>query len=1680
MENFKTVNKNRSVADNVNNSTLRSDLPTINLPYNQLSSLMIRSRSLSQSRSHPRDQRAKNAKRTSGGEKTLRQAYDESMRLNQKFIKANKSFIKYKKSTKLKEIERLKVMEALEEKLKNAEIEIASKNDTILRLKFGISVEQSKDQSDTSAMIITSQLKKDETFNELINDLVETVIDSEDTLHQSFARESAIQSKVLQRSSILMQAARDEYESQIENLSKALQSNQQKLDDRDMEWRQQQSELLAKNDGLKAKHHSLIKEITALEEMHKMNLEEVMASLRDMETERHEALRESQVAMAGNDQQFEKYQAKIKELTRENNDLMRLNQKFVKANNAFLKYKKSKKLQELDKKQEQASRIEELQHKLSEWHVKKEQELKAQQSGVSQNKNELMESMAERESIHMQAARDEYESRIVQLSYELKSKQEEIDDMQSQGQQSELLAENDGLRKQNNELKAKHHSLIDEITALEETHKMHMQEVMVSLNELEAERDEIMRESQEAMRLNQKFVKANAAFIKYKKSIKLKEMAQLIDDSNAKIEKYEKENDDLKEQVIKLQKWNENQSGKQKVNGSDIEELEKKLDKKDLEFENMKNENDKLCKMMGVESREKLCKAINAAVELRKNQHNKSIQKDEAAQKQAQIIGDLHKNMDKLNEVIKGKDEEIHGLTNDLMETMADKDGESKRSSIQMQAARDEYEHQIANLSKELQSKQEEIDDMQSQNGELKANHHALIDEITELEESHKMHMQEVMVSLGELEKEREEYKKEKNQLMETMIDSENRINGNKFKEIALLKASLQSMQIHMENDLKEEVEAKDQIIEELTSEKNNLMETMIDSENRMHLLFVAKIVSKNNEIEQLKGQIEKADGMQHELFDELTALRANKQIIGDLSVELSKLNEIIKAKDDLLKTSQDALVAKNGIFKKYEETIKDLTKQKNDLAREKNDLLQNWKKQNVEVIDGLNKKAKGYEEEMNKLKAELTGYELSMNENEQSKSMINELKKKMHEKDLENDKLMKQLGEQSKLHATIKKYEQEKGEMANKMNDIDAKNQELLNRIDGMENDLKRGTQAKDQIIEEKNNLMETMIDSENRMHETFVARISSKNNEIEQLKTALQSQTERHHDLEMVMSINKQELAKLQSKLEAITIENANHLQHGLSAELNALRAEKQHQVQIIGDLNDEMKKLNGVLESKDDLLRTSQEALVVNKEKFEKYEATIKGLTGEKNDLSKEVEELKLSLQKQQTEVTDLKESNKQQSKVIDDLNKKMKGSDKEMNKLKAELTGYELSMNENEQSESMIKELEIKMNEKDLEMQKIKLENDNLMKQMGECKEKLRETVIAVTELRKHAQSDSIRQQHYEDELAELHTVVQIYEQEKGEVKNKINELDIKNQESLKQINGMEKDLQDKKEKIIGLNHKYDYLYESKIKEMEDEQIQNKPQELLTTKVNETESKNEMHRDLDLNEKLQKFERTIRAKDEQLRVSRQSLFDNQQKYEREIANLLNSSGPAQHKKIKSIKAQNYYQQAWIRTDKECKALRRKSRGFIGEIEKLKRFMKSIRVNGGRFIMDDASMSKSSIPFSSGRKNTGEAGQLRLSLLESEEKRKDLEIKVLALLDYLQDKDLAHPHFDRLRPSKIDIFDKSHHYKEEIACRKKERKTLHSQAMKISMRHSQNASPKLTSHPTLFKKIQNALSS
>ena len=81
-----------------------------------------------------------------------------------------------------------------------------------------------------------------------------------------------------------------------------------------------------------------------------------------------------------------------------------------------------------------------------------------------------------------------------------------------------------------------------------------------------------------------------------------------------------------------------------------------------------------------------------------------------------------------------------------------------------------------------------------------------------------------------------------------------------------------------------------------------------------------------------------------------------------------------------------------------------------------------------------------------------------------------------------------------------------------------------------------------------------------------------------------------------------------------------------------------------------------------------------------------------------------------------------------------------------------------------------------------------------------------------------------------------------------------------------------------------------------------------------------------------------------------------------------------------------------------------------------------------------------------------------ELRMCLIASEEKRKDLEMKVLALLDYLKDKDTAHVRFSQIKESAIDKVDKQHKYKKEIAALQQEIRILRGEKSE-AMRTFQN---------------------
>ena len=170
-------------------------------------------------------------------------------------------------------------------------------------------------------------------------------------------------------------------------------------------------------------------------------------------------------------------------------------------------------------------------------------------------------------------------------------------------------------------------------------------------------------------------------------------------------------------------------------------------------------------------------------------------------------------------------------------------------------------------------------------------------------------------------------------------------------------------------------------------------------------------------------------------------------------------------------------------------------------------------------------------------------------------------------------------------------------------------------------------------------------------------------------------------------------------------------------------------------------------------------------------------------------------------------------------------------------------------------------------------------------------------------------------------------------------------------------------------------------------------------------------------------------------------------------------------------KSGKAQGFGQ--W-----QNEKLKKENRGYIQKIDGLKRFIKPLSLkdkNGYAFDFDiihslsrRSSLSEESISIARATKmydgsmkrnshkpqfanirqlmHGDDPKKIKVCLIKSEEKRKDLEIKVLALLDYLKDKDTAHVHFNHLDPSAMDKVDKQHKYQKEIAVLKQQIIALH----------------------------------
>jgi len=466
---------------------------------------------------------------------------------------------------------------------------------------------------------------------------------------------------------------------------------------------------------------------------------------------------------------------------------------------------------------------------------------------------------------------------------------------------------------------------------------------------------------------------------------------------------------------------------------------------------------------------------------------------------------------------------------------------------------------------------------------------------------------------------------------------------------------------------------------------------------------------------------------------------------------------------------------------------------------------------------------------------------------------------------------------------------------------------------------------------------------------------------------------------------------------------------------------------------------------------------------------------------------------------------------------DLNGKIKQYEDEIVKLKSELTGYELSSKDNQQNLEDAHEREVmlkdQMSKKENEMEQMILKNDNLMQQMDDCKEQLRDAVSAMSELRKDA--------HEIDELHavidDLNTVNNELHGNINDLKTNMNEIEMENKKLLGQIDAMNKHLTDENEKIsverrastlneekgaqmmtqlnavikakdkmlesIKKHNTQKFAeYESEINALTKEKHelidkQNEFQQLFSTKDNDLktlmDAKQTQAETIDeLQEKIKIVEGEMSKLNTLLKASQTETSKLMKEKSDLMETMIDKENGMHQSSVRDIDAKNeeikqlrqemdamkqekgYYQE-WVDKNKECNALQRKSQEFIREIQKLKQFMKSMGTSKR----------------SSQEEGEG-ARQLRLSLLESEERRKDLEIKVLALLDYLQDKDLTHPHFDRLRPSKIDIFDKSHHYKEEIKQRKKEKRKCHQEYERISQHRM--------SKQEMYKNIQRTMSS
>ncbi|KAN0026844.1 hypothetical protein ACTFIV_007835 [Dictyostelium citrinum] len=537
-----------------------------------------------------------------------------------------------------------------------------------------------------------------------------------------------------------------------------------------------------------------------------------------------------------------------------------------------------------------------------------------------------------------------------------------------------------------------------------------------------------------------------------------------------------------------------------------------------------------------------------------------------------------------------------------------------------------------------------------------------------------------------------EDFEKEKLKISAEVGDLKSKLsNYDKLEtELNELK-SKQPIQIETNNDSKELIEARDEIIQ--LKDKLTAKEESIKSTENQLLEYKDKFVIKETELIELQDKFEQ--------FKNQQSNQLNKELI-EAREEIVQLKDKLTAKDESFKETEnkledraieiselrDKLAEKESTLTDREEQLEQLKQSIENQSSTTPVVLDQYelieaRDEIVQLKDKLTAKEesiKDIENQLNELKDRLTAKELLFKETE------DQLYEKSNEISILQDKILNL--EENNNNTNNDKKDDEISQLNSTINELQLKLKEFeLNTLDQNQSYEEKIQKIESQLNEKQLEVQSLQVEIHNNIKE---GNSNEKLIQLEEQHKELQEKFEKvknkKNTLKVLCSNHKsiiEQLEQKQSTLESSAIAN----QDGLSDEIDQLKSKLIHQInenEIIQDENNQLKlqvtSYQDDSNSKQNIIKEYQDMISkLEQEKEDLIENNKKNNNGDQDssdeDRSAEIEEFKEKIQYQKEKIKALKEDLEAKSDEWIDIKIKMEeiisGKQDEIEKLQQQL-------------------------------------------------------------------------------------------------------------------------------------------------------------------------------------------------------------------------------------------------------------------------------------------------------------------------------------------------------------------------------------------------------------------------